>query len=427
MAEQTARKRELWGWAMYDVANQAYTTIVISFVYSAFFVSYIVPQESAWRDAYWSIAILGSTLLAMVLSPLAGQWIDQGRSKKVLLAWATAVCAVFTSLLFWVNPGDVGWAIAIILISNTAWMLGEAIVASFLPDLAKREHMGMVSGLGWGLGYLGGFVSMVIVSVGMITANPESEPALYVDQHQWAMIVISIYFVIVALPTFLLVKSRPVLTPKVATPWYESLKLFKHQRQQPLLFKFFAAFIFYMAGVQVVVKFIGIYSSGELGLTAQDLVAVFLATQFSALFGALLFGVLERSWGAKHVLFVVIFIWLIAILGMFSLRALSELTQWSVRDLFLVIALLAGTGIGSIQASSRSVVGLLCEKGREGISFGLWGTMNRVAMILAAFFGVVSDIFSRQYALLLVIGFFLVGALLLTRVVIQDSQTKQQE
>lgn len=355
--------------------------------------------------------------MAMVLSPMAGQWIDQGKSKKTLLAWATAVCAIFTSLLFWVNPGDIWWAIAIILVSNTAWMLGESIVSSFLPELAKREHMGVVSGLGWGLGYLGGFVSMVIVSVLIIQADPVSETSAYVSQHQWSMIVISIYFLVVALPTFLLVKRRQTRpTQRVSEPWYSSLQFLKHREQQPLLFRFFAAFVFYMAGVQVVVKFIGIYSTGELDLTQQDLVAVFLATQFSALVGALLFGFCERYWGAKKVLFIVIAIWLVAIFGIFSIRELSAYTHIPLRDLFLVLALLAGTGIGSIQASSRSVVGLLCKQGQEGIAFGLWGSMNRVAMLLAALFGVVSDLFSRQNALLLVIVFFILGGLLLTRV-----------
>src|SRR5690554_2289120 len=149
-----APKREIFGWAMYDIANQAYTTIIISFVYSAFFVSTIVPADSVWRDSYWSLAIIGSTLLAMVLSPIVGQKIDQGMSKKRLLFVSTLICAVFTCGLFWVGPGDVWWGVAIILITNTAWMLGEAIMSAFLPELATKRNLGLVSGLGWGLGYL---------------------------------------------------------------------------------------------------------------------------------------------------------------------------------------------------------------------------------------------------------------------------------
>ncbi|MCC5854598.1 MAG: MFS transporter [Idiomarina sp.] len=418
-----AQKREIFGWAMYDIANQAYTTIIISFVYSAFFVSYIVPEDSVWRDSYWSIAIIGSTLMAMVLSPIVGQMIDQGVSKKYLLAWSTVICAVFTCGLYWVGPGDIWWGIGIILITNTAWMLGEAIMSAFLPELASRKNMGLVSGLGWGLGYLGGFFSMVLVLIVIITADPVSQEGLYIQQHQWAMIAISIYFIVMAIPTFIMVKHRPRPVPLLADrkPWYHSLNFRAHMREQPVLFRFFAAFVFYMAGVQTVIKFIGIYSSGELGLTQADLVAVFLATQFSALAGAIGFGFLERRIGAKPVLLTVIGIWLVAIFGMYSIHALSAALPMSTRDIFLVIALLAGMGIGSIQASSRSLVGLLATPDRDGSAFGLWGTFNRVAMLLAATFGILADLVTRQNALLLVIGFFILGAALLLRVPLKQN------
>lgn len=417
-ATQNAPKRQIFGWAMYDIANQAYTTIVISFVYSAFFVAYIVPADSIWRDAYWSIAIIGSTLVAMVLSPIVGNAIDQGYSKKRLLAWSTVICAGFTCLLFFVGPGDIWWGIAIILITNTAWMLGEAIISAFLPDIATRKNMGLISGLGWGLGYLGGFVSMVMVSVVMISADPVTETGSYIRQHQWAMIAISVYFVLVAIPTFLLLQEKPKapLPLRTKQSWRQSLNLLQQQRLQPILFRFFWAFMFYMAGVQTVIKFIGIYSTGELGLSQADLVAVFLATQFSALFGAIAFGVVERFVGARKVLFAVIGLWIIAIAGMYGIYDIAAWLGYSVRDVFLLVALLAGTGIGSIQASSRSLVGLLASPQRDGSAFGLWGVFNRLAMLLAATFGIVADLLSRQYALLLVIAFFLVGAALLTRV-----------
>lgn len=427
-AAKNAPKRQIFGWAMYDIANQAYTTIVISFVYSAFFVAYIVPEESQWRDAYWSIAIIGSTLIAMVLSPMVGHWIDRGVSKKKLLAWSTLICASFTCLLYFIGPGDVWWGIAIILITNTAWMVGEAIMSAFLPELSSRKNMGLISGLGWGLGYLGGFVSMVMVSVIIIRADPIAERGLYIAQHQWAMIAISIYFVLVAIPTFMLVKDKPKgpnLVPR--EHWRESLNLFRQQRLQPVLFRFFWAFLFYMAGVQTVIKFIGIYSTGELGLTQTDLVAVFLATQFSALFGAIGFGVVERFIGARKVLFAVIGLWIIAISGMYGIHDIAAWLNMSVRDVFLIVALLAGTGIGSIQASSRSLVGLLAAPERDGSAFGLWGVFNRMAMLLAATFGIVADLFSRQNALLMVIAFFIIGAVLLARVTQLSALSRSQD
>lgn len=428
-----ARKREIFAWAMYDVANQAYTTVVISFIYSAFFVAYIVPDTATWQDAYWSIALIGSTLLAMAMSPWIGQRIDEGASKKRLLAWSTIVCALFTSALVFVSPGDVWLGVALILITNTAWMLGEAIISAFLPDIAARKNMGLISGLGWGVGYIGGLISMVLVTIIIVTADPDTQTASYISQNQWSMVAISVYFVLFALPTFFLLKDRR--QPKVAAPqrlaWRESVNILKLARQQPVLLSFLMAFVFYMAGVQTVIKFIGIYSSGELGLTQADLIGVFLATQFSAFGGAIAFGFVEHKFGAKPTLFTVIGIWLVAIAAMYSLPTLVEVSGLSVATLFMGVALLAGTGIGAIQASSRSLVGQLTSSRHGGSSFGWWGVFNRLAMLLAATFGVVADIFSRQSALLMVIVFFVVGGLLLLRVPlaqgIRDAQVQDDQ
>ncbi|MGX5915124.1 MFS transporter [Aliidiomarina sp. Khilg15.8] len=413
-----APKREIFGWAMYDVANQAYTTVVISFIYSAFFVGYIVPSDSALRDSYWSLALISSTLVAMVLSPIVGQRIDQGASKKRLLAISTLVCATFTSALWFVSPGDVWLGVALIVVTNTAWMLGEAIISAFLPEISTRRNMGLVSGIGWGLGYLGGLISMVLVTLLIVTADATSNPMDYIRQNQWAMVAISVYFVLFAVPTFVLLKERPhVVSGRLyRQPWYQSLNLRLLMRSQPILLRFLMAFVFYMAGVQTVIKFIGIYATGELGLTQADLISVFLATQLSAMAGALGFGFVEHRIGARPTLFIVIVIWLLAISAMYGLPLLQRILDMDVATLFLGVALLAGTGIGAIQSSSRSLVGQLTAVDKGGSAFGWWGVFNRLAMLLAATFGLVADVFSRQQALLMVLGFFVLGAILLARV-----------
>lgn len=411
-------KREIFGWAMYDVANQAYTTVVISFVYGAFFVGYIVPEGSAWRDSYWSIALVASMLVAMVLSPIAGQYIDKGHSKKRMLAWSTLACVVFTSLLWFVEPGYVWLAILLLVVSNTAWMLGEAIMSSFLPDLASRKNMGVVSGIGWGTGYVGGLISMVLVTLLIVTADPSDNVTAYIRQNQWAMVAISIYFLVFAIPTFVWVRDhRHTPDPSIAKKsWRASLNLVSTYREQPVLMQFFFAFLFYTAGVQTVIKFIGIYTSSELGMTPAELIPIFLATQISALFGAIAFGFLERRIGARATLYITIAIWLVAITAMHQLQNIAQLMSVEAKTLFVYIALLAGTGIGSIQSSSRSLVGQLTPTNHAGSAFGLWGFFLRSAAILAAMFGVVADIFSRQNALLMVILFFIIGAVLLSRV-----------
>ena len=95
MAEATppVKKREIFGWAMYDFANSSYTTVVITVIYSAFFVQHIVPAGSEARDTYWSIAMIASTIIALLLSPLVGAICDYGGGKKRYLGLTTLVCA----------------------------------------------------------------------------------------------------------------------------------------------------------------------------------------------------------------------------------------------------------------------------------------------------------------------------------------------
>ena len=432
------QKREIFGWAMYDFANSSYTTVVISLLYSSFFTTYIVPAGSEVRDSYWSIAIVASTILAIVLSPLVGAICDYGGRKKRYLAYSTAACATGTVLLWFVQPGQIWFAIALITVSNCAFMIGEAFCASFLPDLATKKNMGIISGLGWGLGYFGGLTSLILVQLA-VTADPKSDLASYVDQNQLAMILIGIFYTAAALPTFLLVRERS--KPR---PGYEDAdmgKLFRaginELRQSwslvkefPVLFRFFLAFTVYMAGLEVVIKFIGIYATSELALTTSDLISLFLILQLSAAAGALGFGFLETKLGAKNTVLLTIAWWIGGILAIYFLTPFAALLQSLAnvagidfvvepKHAFYVIAVVAGSGIGSIQSSSRTVVGLLSPADRSAQMFGFWGMFMRVSIIIGMLFGPVSDMVGRRTALLLVIAYFAVGGLMLLFVPIE--------
>ena len=103
------KKREIFGWAMYDFANSSYTTVVVTFIYSAFFVNYIVPPELAHlKNTFWSIAVALSTALAIILAPFVGVLCDFSGNKKQFLAWCTLASVLGTAGLFFVDPGQVG-------------------------------------------------------------------------------------------------------------------------------------------------------------------------------------------------------------------------------------------------------------------------------------------------------------------------------
>jgi UMF1 family MFS transporter len=421
-------KREIFGWAMFDFANSSYTTVVVTVVYSAFFVGYIVPPGSAIRDSYWSIAIILSTLLALVLSPLAGAICDLSGRKKAYLFGTTLICAVGTAALALVGPGGVWPAIALIVLSNAAWMLSESLCGSFLPDLSTPETMGKISGLGWGIGYFGGLASVILATRLVIRSDPATNPARYIAENQMAMVAIGAFFLVAALPTFLLVRNRSRPAPGferagALTLLKAGLREFgrtvETARRNRILFQFLGAFMVYMAGLDAIVKFVGIYAREEVRLTTAELGMLFLVLQLSAAGGALGFGWLESRIGPKRTVLLTLLWWIVGVLGIYFLDALAGTLGSDPKKVFYGLGLFAGAGIGATQASSRTVVGLLSPPDQTAQMFGFWGMFARLATILGTSFGFVSDSLSRRAAVLVVVGFFAAGAILLSRVDIE--------
>ncbi|MBF0352461.1 MAG: MFS transporter [SAR324 cluster bacterium] len=428
--DRPVTKKEILGWAMYDFANSSYTTVVITVIYSSFFIKYIVPPETSAKDSYWSLAIIIPTLITIFLAPFVGVLCDYSGRKKIYLGISTLLCSFSTMALMLVPPGAVWWGILFLTLSNVGFMISENFCASFLTDLSNTNNMAMISGVGWGIGYMGGLASLLLV-MAVITVTPEQNLALYIQQNQWAMGVMGIFFLIASLPTFILVKERSSAAPgfekrdlkKLFNSGWHKIKLsWSLVQQNQTLFAFLLAFTVYMAGVDAVIKFVGIYARIELEFSTADLTTMFLILQFSAMGGALGFGMLERWLGPKWTVVGTLFLWMAGVLGIFFLKPLSASLNIQPKQLFFFISLIAGMGIGATQSSSRAVVGLLTPPDQVSLMFGFWGMFGKLATILGMFFGFTSDLLdSRRMALLLVLLFFVVGAAMLIRIPIDQS------
>lgn len=422
------RKCEIFGWAMYDFANSSYTTAIISIAYSKFFIAAIVPPDSEWANTYWSIAMAISALIAMILSPFVGAACDHGGGKKRYLGATTIICSLATMGLFFAGPGDIWLAIALIIVSNAAWMVGEAFCGSFLTELATKENMARISGLGWGLGYMGGLLCLVLLlpfSGDLAKIGMEE----YVADNRLSAVIVGLFFLVSSLPTFLLVKERSEPTPGfegasvgklVRVGLAEMKQTYALVRRFPVLFKFLIAFMIYMAGMEVVIKFVGIYANEEVRLTGAQLINLFLILQVSAAAGALGFGYLESKLGPKATVMTTIGWWIVGILGIFFLFQIADAVGAEPATVFYVIAVIAGSGIGSIQSSSRAVVGLLSPAARSAQIFGFWGLFGRMSVLIMMVYALAADVIGLRNALMIVVGFFALGGLLLWRVPIEE-------
>ena len=417
----SAKKREIFGWAMYDVANSAYTTVIITVVFSVFFVSTIVPQGHN-ANTLWALAISLSSLIALILSPFIGVLCDLSGHKKAYLIISTLICSLFTSLLFFVGPGDVWLAIGVIVISNTAWMIGESICASFLSDISSKKNMGLISGIGWGVGYLGGLVSLAVVMFVILAGVDKASIQEQIAMNQNAMLFIAAFFILAALPTFIWVKNRIKPTQKLTGKQVFKLGVKRLVngaeliKKYPQLFKFFIAFTVYMAGYAAIIKFVGIFANQALDLSSGQLITMFIFLQLSAFAGAILFGFADKLIGPKKSILITLIWWVMGIYTIYSIEAVASILGTDPKTAFTYLALVIGLALGATQSSSRAVVGMLTKNEDSAMMFGFWGMFNRTAILLGMSYGFVADIIGLQSALLLIIVFFVVGGLLFLRV-----------
>src|SRR5690606_33842533 len=148
-------KREVWAWAMYDFANSGFTTVVLTTVFSVYFVG-VVAEGKSWGTLAFTAALSLSYLLIMLTMPALGARADARAGKRRLLFTSTVGCVAATCLLAFTGPGDIAWGLLVIALSNYCYCVGESIVAAFLPEIARPRALGRVSGWGWSFGYFGG-------------------------------------------------------------------------------------------------------------------------------------------------------------------------------------------------------------------------------------------------------------------------------
>jgi UMF1 family MFS transporter len=397
-------------------------TVVITALYAPFFIEHVVPAGHPARNSLWSLAMALSTAAALLLSPFIGAVCDFSGRKKRFLLTSAVLCAGSTALLALAGPGDVVLAVGLIIVSNAAFMVGESLCASFLPEIATPKTMARVSALGWGLGYFGGLASLLLARA-VIGSSPET--AAFVRGNRLAMVATGVFFLVAATPTLLFVKNRSRPAPGfesagwarlAATGASELRRTFARLGEYRTLARFLLAFTVYMAGMDVVVKFVGIYARGVLAFSTGQLVTLFLVLQISTAAGALLFGLLESRIGSRTIVMLTLAQWSLAVVAIHSLDALVAASGLAPATVFHLIGVFAGSAIGATQSSSRTIVGLLAPAGKSAEMFGFWGFAARLSAILGAAYGPVADLVGLRNGLLLVLAFFLGGAALLVSV-----------
>jgi UMF1 family MFS transporter len=401
---QDVSLREVWAWSMYDFANSGYTTVVITAVFNAFFVA-AVAGKAPWATFAWTAALSVSYLAVLLSAPVVGAWADAHAAKKKLLLFSTVGCVVFTGLLYFVGPGAVALAVALIILSNFFFATGENLIAAFLTELADSKAMGRVSGWGWAFGYIGGIVSLGVSLAYILWAEKQGQTGA--QSVPVAMLLTAVIFALASAPTFLFLKERARPHRELARPWQRVMQTLRKARDFRDLWRFLVCILFYQAGIQAVIALAAIYAAEAMKFSFVDTIILILVVNVTAAVGAFGFGYVQDRIGHIRAMQLVLCGWIVMI-------ALAYLAQGVA--LFWVAANLAGLCMGSSQAAGRAIVGYLSPPARTAEFFGLWGLAVKTASIFGPLtYGAVTWIFvgDHRLGILSVGAYFVIGLVLL--------------
>lgn len=411
-----APRREIFGWAMFDFANQAYTTLIITVIYGVLFTRVIVGDGPDFRlgNLLWSTSLCISYALVVVMAPVCGAIMDHSNSKKKFLFASYLITVIATACLYFIAPGMVFLGMLLIIISNLAYSLGEGFIASFLPQLGPPESLGKISGFGWALGYIGGLFATGMVLLGLGGIEESNFEKLRLTGPLAAM-----FFMLGAIPTFLWLKERknPFLKLKtkgyIATGFSGIKTTLGHLPRFKDLTVFLLSLFFAMAGLYIIISFTFIYGDQVIKWEPKFQMLMFVLTQISAAGGAVLFGFLQSRIGAKITFNLTLILWIISIILIYYTIDisgwLSKITGTKVepQHFFLVVGCLAGTGLGSVQSCARTLVGMFCPGNKGAEFFGFWGMTVKLAAIFGIMgLGLLQSFVGLQSAVLLCLAFF---------------------
>lgn len=406
-----ATGRELFAWAMYDFANSGYTTVVLTAIFNAYFVSVVAGMPSGTATLLWTLAIGIANGLVILSAPVLGAVADFSAAKKAFLLASTAGCVLFTALLALVGPGDVTLAMTLVVLSSVMFFTGENLVAAFLPEITTQDRMGWISAYGWTIGYLGGLLVLALCLAYVTWAQGQGQAAeQYVPT---TMLIVAGAFAMAATPTFLWLRERAVHRPLPAGGSYVGIgfRRLRHTLAEAHrftdLFRFLVALTVYHCGINTVVVLAAVYAQEVMGFDTQDTIMLILVVNVTAAAGAFAFGRLQNRFDSLHVLMATLLLWILA-------TVLAYFTE--ERATFWIVANLVGLALGSSQSVGRALVGQFSPVDRCAEFFGLWGLSVRLAAIIGPIsYGLITHLTDGDHrkAILSTVVFFVAGLALL--------------
>ena len=390
-------------------ANSPYSTIIITFIFSSYFVN-VIAENKVQGTSLWGWTIALSGIFIALLSPIFGILADANKklSKTIILLSTIIVCS--GSFLLWFAIPSVNFIIytlIIIFLTNTFFEFSQVFYNSRLLDFKSNLSLGKFSGIAWGTGYLGGIICLLIVLTFLIL--PEHNLlGLNKDKYEhirFCGVIVCFWYLIFSLPFLVHYEHKKVDKKKLS--FSKLLKLLLKTIKEKDKFNFLLARMFYTDGLITLFSFGGIYASGVFNFTFYEIIYFGIALNISAALGSFLLGYLEDIVGIKKIL-------TISLIGLIFLAFLILVIDNKL--LFWILGISLGFFIGSIQSSSRTALITVSSEKDLNQMFGLYAVSGKVTnflgpMLVASF----TLYFESQRAGMASILIFLIVGLILLR------------
>jgi UMF1 family MFS transporter len=415
-------RRDLRAWAIYDLAQAAFQTTIIAAIFPIYFQKVAAAgMPAALATSRFAWATTWSILVVAVITPFLGAMADYAAIKKPLLAVFTAIGVVSAALMYFITRGDWVYALVLFTIGNVGVACAFVFYESLLPHLVGTEQLDIVSAAGYGIGYIGGGVMLSIDMLLMAQPQwfgiPDRGVAVRIS-----LAGVAVWWALFSIPLFRQVAEPPRRLESdehagqnaVVTSVKRLVETFHELRLYRQAFMLLLAFLLYNDGIQTIIRMATTYGT-EIGIDESAMLGALLVTQFIGIPFAFIFGKFAERVGAKTAVFVGL-----AVYAVITLLAYFMHNAWQ----FIALAMMVGMVQGGTQALSRSLFASMIPRHKSSEFFAFFGVFERYAGILgpAIFAWMAAHSGTSRNAILSVLGFFIVGAILLAFVNVDEGR-----
>ena len=448
-APPPSTRRERSGWYMYDWANSAFQTTVITVFLGPFLTTVtevaagcaLGADECTGRvhplglsiaaGSFYPYLISLSVILQVFVLPVVGAFADRTRHKKRLLAGFAFLGAAATILFAFVTGDRYLLGGALFLVANISFGAAVVVYNSFLPQLAGPDQRDAVSSRGWAIGYLGGGLLLLLNLVAVTLLSEDGNDQRTMDLARWSIVSAGVWWAAFTLMPLWWLRDRPsasAVAPaargNVLLDGFKQLGgTLRHLKAYPLTLFFLLAFLVFNDGIQTVITLASQYGTEELRLEQNTLIITILIVQFLAFGGALLLGRLADRIGAWKTVLLSLVLWTLVVVAAFWLPAEAPLP-------FMVLGAFIGLVLGGSQALSRSLFSQMIPEGKEGEYYGFYEISDKGTSWLGPLaFGLVFQLTNSyrvgivSLVIFFVVGFFLLLAVPVRRAILAAGNT----